>query len=106
MNVEEVSMKLIAHSGDSRTNAFNALKAAKEGDFAKAEELLKLAKEDNVLAHKAQTDLLFAEANDEHVEVNVLLVHAQDHFMTSMLAIELIEEMIRLEKIVSEKEGK
>lgn len=34
--------------------------------------------------------------NGEHTEVNVLLVHAQDHLMTSMLALELIKEMIQL----------
>ena len=47
-------------------------------------------------AHKAQMDILVAEANGEDVKMNVLLVHAQDHFMTSMLAVDLIKGMIEL----------
>lgn len=50
------------------------------------------------MAHKAQTDLLFNEMNGNPTPVNVLLVHSQDHLMTSMLAQELIKEMIIMYK--------
>lgn len=93
-----VSMTIIANSGDARTFAYGALEAAKKGDFEEAEALLKKSDEASTLAHKAQTELLFKEANGEHQTVNVLLVHAQDHLMTSMLAVELIKEIILLYK--------
>lgn len=93
-----VSMTIIANSGDARTFAYGALEAAKKGDFEEAEALLKKSDEASTLAHKAQTELLFKEANGEHQAVNVLLVHAQDHLMTSMLAVELIKEIILLYK--------
>ena len=96
--MDMVSMTIIAKSGDARSMAFGALEAAKEGDFEKADELMKKSKESATLAHKAQTELLVNEANGEHAEVNVLLVHAQDHLMTSMLASELIQEIILLYK--------
>ena len=57
-----------------------------------------ISKKENVKAHNAQSDLLFAEANGNKVEVGILLVHAQDHLMTSMLAIELIQELIVLHR--------
>lgn len=93
-----VSMTLIANSGDARSMAFGALEAAKAGNFEEADELLKKSDEAATLAHKAQTELLFKEANGDHTDVNVLLVHAQDHLMTSMLASELIKEIILLYK--------
>lgn len=96
--IDIVSMTIIANSGDARSFAYGALEAAKKGDFEEAEELLKKSDESATLAHKAQTELLFKEANGEHQEVNVLLVHAQDHLMTSMLAVELIKEIILLHK--------
>ena len=96
--IDMVSMTLIANSGDARSMAFGALEAAKAGNFEEADELMKKSDEAATLAHKAQTDLLFKEANGDHTEVNVLLVHAQDHLMTSMLASELIKEIILLYK--------
>ena len=55
-------------------------------------------------AHNAQTDLLAAEASGQKVEMGILLVHAQDHLMTSMLAIELIQELIVLHRDKADRE--
>ncbi|MBK1812201.1 PTS lactose/cellobiose transporter subunit IIA [Clostridium sp. YIM B02505] len=93
-----VSMTIIANSGDARSFAFQALEEAKAGNFEKAEELLAKSDAAATLAHKAQTELLFKEANGERQDINVLLVHSQDHLMTSMLANELIKEIVLLYK--------
>ena len=95
MDMEEVAMNLIVRSGDARSSAFQALAEAKKGNFDKADELMKLS--------KAQTDLLSAEAQGDKPEINVLLIHSQDHLMTSMLAQELIEELIYLHKTKADK---
>lgn len=93
-----MSMQIIAHSGDARSFAFRALEAAKKGDFDEAEALLKQSDKSATLAHQAQTDLLIGEANGEKHNINVLLIHSQDHLMSSMLAGELIREMVLLYK--------
>lgn len=95
---EMVSMTIIANSGDARSFAFQALEEAKEGNFEAADQLMKQSDEAANLAHKAQTELLFAEANGNKQDINVLLIHSQDHLMTSMLAAELIKEIILLYK--------
>lgn len=97
-DLDMLSFGMIANSGDSRSFAFQALDAAKHGDFEEADRLLKLSDEAAEKAHKAQTDLLFSEMNGDHKDVNVLLVHSQDHLMTAMLANQLIKEMIDLIK--------
>ena len=51
-------------------------------------------------AHRRQTELLSKEASGSHTPVDVLLVHAQDHLMTSILAQELIAEIVALHKKV------
>lgn len=94
MNLEQISFGLIAYAGDARSCAFGALEAAKTGDFSKAEELLAQADGAAVKAHRIQTELLQREANGAGAPVDVLLVHAQDHLMTSLLAVELIRELI------------
>lgn len=95
---EMVSFGIIAHAGDARSYAFGALAAAKAGNFEEAEALLKQSDAAAVEAHHMQTDLLVNEANGNKTPVDVLLVHAQDHLMTSMLAVELVKELIELYK--------
>lgn len=98
VDVEESAMMLIVHSGDARSLAFRALAAAKEGDFETADELLAQSHEKSLEAHHVQTELLTAEAQGENLKVGILLVHSQDHLMTSMLAQELIKEMVEMYK--------
>lgn len=95
---EMISFGIIAHAGDARSYAYGALAAAKAGNFEEAAELLKQSDAAAVEAHHMQTDLLVNEANGNKTHVDVLLVHAQDHLMTSMLAVELIKELIELYK--------
>ena len=100
---ELVSFALIAKAGEARSKAFAALEAAKKGDFDAADALMKEASASALEAHHAQTDLLVKEANGDHTPVDVLLVHAQDHLMTSMLARELISEIIEMRREVAGK---
>lgn len=95
---EEISFNLIANSGDGRSFAFSSLEHAKRGDFEQSDILMKKSDEAIATAHKSQTELLVATAKGESISLNVLLIHAQDHLMTSMLANELIKEIIYLYK--------
>lgn len=95
---EMFSFSLIASAGQARSLAFEALEAAKKGDFARSDELMEESKKAGLEAHHKQTQLLVQEANGNHVPVDVMLVHAQDHLMTSMLAQELISEIIELHR--------
>lgn len=101
--LESISFGIIASSGQARSLAFDALKHARAHDFEKARALMGESKKMAVQAHQFQTELLTKEASGDHVELNVLLVHAQDHLMTSMLAEELIEEIIYLHEEKADK---
>ncbi|MGX7419545.1 PTS lactose/cellobiose transporter subunit IIA [Carnobacterium gallinarum] len=96
--------KIIASSGDSRGAAFAALGLARKQDFVGAKEKLKEAKEKSLAAHEVQTHLITKETQGDKTEVSLLMVHAQDHLMSSMLARDLIEEMVgMLEEIYQKK---
>ena len=92
------SFGIIAAAGEARSDAFRALDAAKAGDFEQADHLIQDADEHLRLAHTEQTKLLAMEAAGEHIPVDIMLVHAQDHLMTSTLARELIGEIIELRR--------
>lgn len=98
MDIELVAMELVGNAGEARSLAFEALSEAKKRNFEKAEELLKKSKEASLKAHHTQTELICSEADGNKMEIELLMVHAQDHLMTSILARELISEMIELYK--------
>ncbi len=94
MNEQEI-IQIIANSGESKMKSFEALKCLKNKDFKKARELLKESRFIDLEAHNAQTKII-AQALDPDAKdaVTLLMVHAQDHYMTSQLARDLIEALI------------
>lgn len=102
-NNEQQAMIMIACSGHARTLAFNALKKAREKKYEEAKELLEKSKEVGNEAHRIQTEMLVDEANDKKVELDLLLIHAQDHLMNSLLAQELINEICYLYELKEDR---
>jgi len=97
------SFQIIGYSGEALDYFQKAIDAAKEYKFTEARELMKTGKESVNEAHKVQTQMLTQQANGEEVEVSVILVHSQDHLMTTLtyqrMANEYIELYERLYKI-------
>lgn len=60
-NLESV-MGLIMYGGEAKSNAMEAIQAAKKGDFSKANRRLADANAALLQAHKAQTEMLTREA--------------------------------------------
>jgi len=100
---EESIFNIIVHSGNARGYAFEAMTAAEQYDFAKADELMRQSNEELRLAHETQTTLIQAELNGEGPEKSLLMIHAQDHLMTAMSEQKLIEHMIRIVKKIKDE---
>ena len=94
--LEEVVMGLIINSGQARSLAYAALKQAKQGDFAAAKTMMEQSRMALNEAHLVQTKLIEGDQGEGKMKVSLVLVHAQDHLMTSMLARELVTELIEL----------
>ena len=97
---EQVVINLIVNSGSARSSAIEAIQYAKAGDLDKAAESLQQAKETVNEAHHAQTELIQAEIRGEKAPLNLLMVHAQDHLMTTMTLLEVAKEMLVLHRKV------
>lgn len=94
--LEEVVMGLIINSGQARSLAYGALKMAKQGDFESAKAMMDQSRLALNEAHLVQTKLIEGDQGEGKMKVSLVLVHAQDHLMTSMLARELVTELIEL----------
>lgn len=95
-----VAMQIIIHAGNGRTKAQEAITAAKKMEFAAAKEHLKEAKENILLAHKAQTEVIQNEARGHNYESCLLFTHAQDHLMTITSEVNMTRDLIDLFEIV------
>ena len=102
MNEEnlEAIMGLIVHAGNVKSDAMEAIQAAKKGDFSEATEKIQQAEASLVEAHHAQTGMLTKEAQGDHMTVTLLTVHSQDHLMTAIAFTDLAKEIIDLYKRV------
>ena len=98
---DELVMNLVVEGGNARSLAMEAIQTAKKGDLVRAEELLKECDEALVEAHNAQTDLIQAEIQGEHIQVMLLMVHAQDHLMDAMVVKDMAREIVDLYKKIN-----
>ncbi|GAL31958.1 PTS systemcellobiose-specific IIA component [Vibrio maritimus] len=98
MELEATVMELIINAGESKSLAMQALQNAKKGDWDEVDSLLTQSTEASKRAHKVQTELIGLDEGEGKVPVNLIMVHAQDHIMTAMLARELIEELINIHR--------
>jgi PTS system cellobiose-specific IIA component len=99
----EAIMGLIMYGGNAKSDAMEAIAAAKKGDFELADQKIADAEESLVQAHHSQTEMLTQEAQGNNVKVTLLTVHSQDHLMTSIAFTDLAKEIIDLYRRVDTK---
>ena len=99
MNQEELQVaafEIILHSGSARTAVHEAFADMREGRYDAAAEKLETANNDLLEAHHAQTKLLQDYASGIEIKIEIIMVHAQDHLMTTMTLREVALEMLHL----------
>lgn len=104
MTTEELQVaafEIILNSGNARTIVHEGFAAMREGKYEEAAEKLAAANDELLLAHQAQTKLLHEYANGTEIKIEIIMVHAQDHLMTSMTLREVALEMLELYKKVN-----
>lgn len=103
MELELKVMNLVVDSGSARSFAMEAIAYAKDGDFDKADESMDNSDSEYAKAHHSQTDLIQNEAKGDKIEMSLIVVHAQDHLMTSGVVRDLAKEIITIHKKLAGK---
>lgn len=99
MDKEEVqlsSFRIVGSAGDAFAHYYEALHRAREGFFDEAEEELEKAEARLNEAHSAQTEMLSEEARGRNLPFSLMLVHGQDHLMTTIMFGRMARELIEL----------
>lgn len=99
--VYETAFQLILTAGNSKSNSMMAIQSAREFRFDEAAQYLKKAKQDLTVAHQAQTDMIQAEARGEKQELNIMMVHAQDHLMMAIMSYDNAKEWLEIYKMIN-----
>lgn len=94
--LEQTSMQIILHSGNARTLAYEAFDLALAGEYQPAQARLREASAELSRAHAQQTALIQGEAAGQGVTPTLLLIHSQDHLMTAMVEINMMEKLVRM----------
>lgn len=99
---ETTIINIIVSAGTANSMLQQAYIDMSQGNTEASEEILKKANEELIKAHGTQTDLLSAEADGDHAQMSLLMVHAQDHLMNAVLCKQLISNMIEMQKQINE----
>ncbi|KUP25919.1 PTS lactose/cellobiose transporter subunit IIA [Paenibacillus sp. DMB5] len=94
--VELVSFQIISAVGTARSMYIEAIQEAKAGNIEQARELIAEGAKVFVEGHRAHKKLVTQEANNEPVNITLLLMHAEDQLMSAEGFKIIAEEFIAL----------
>lgn len=94
----QLIMGLIINGGNAKSDAMEAIQAAKIEDFDLADQKLKDSDKALVEAHHSQTSMLTAEASGEKANLSLLLIHGQDHLMNAITFRDMAAEVVDVYK--------
>ncbi|MGG3979653.1 MAG: PTS lactose/cellobiose transporter subunit IIA [Bacillota bacterium] len=95
---EQICFQLILHSGNARSKVIQSIREYRDGSVQKAEELLQQAEDDLQQSHDIHFQMIQKEAGGGKNEFSLLLLHAEDHLMSTLTMKELVSELLELFK--------
>ncbi|NJE80968.1 PTS lactose/cellobiose transporter subunit IIA [Olsenella sp. SW781] len=99
------AFEIIVEVGNARSCYIDAIKAAHDGDYEQANELIETARKAFSNGHKAHTGLIQAEARGENTSMNLILTHAEDQLMSAEAFGILADAFIDVYRRIDQVEG-
>lgn len=96
--LQNMSFEIIGYAGNAFAKFYKAVDEAGKKNYQLAEELLYQGEKELNMAHQAQTNLLCEEANGKDLDFSVILIHAQDHLMMTIMYERIAKQMIAVLK--------
>ncbi len=93
-----IGFEIVAYAGDARSSLLEAIKCARRGEFEKIDGLVRDAQENLNIAHAKQTEMLALEAQGKDLDIGFIMIHAQDHLMTTMLLKDIVYDICEIYK--------
>ena len=105
-NIEQVSFEIISTVGMARSLFIEAIHCAKEQDFKQAQEKIEEGQTYFIQGHHAHFGLIQQEADQtqEPIQINLILMHAEDQLMSAEAFGILAQEFIDMYKLLHKKD--
>lgn len=94
--IYETAFQLILAAGDSKSASMEAIRKAREYKFTDAENFLVNAQESLTYAHQIQTNLIQNEARGNATDLNMIMIHAQDHLSMALITLDNAKELLHV----------
>ncbi len=99
--LQTVAFQIIATVGEAKSLYVEAMYAAREGDFEKADKLLKEGETIYSKAHHHHFDLVKKEASGEDLPFSILFMHAEDQMLNTETVKLMAEEIVNIRKEIA-----
>lgn len=103
--LSEVAMQIIAYSGVAKSTYIEAAHLARRGEFDQAIEQIKQGDEVLRTAHDTHLQLLQKEATENTPQVSMLVLHAEDQFMSCETIKVLVMEIMEIYRQLQASKG-
>ena len=94
--LELTCFSIISAAGAAKSCFIQAIDEARQGKFDEAEALVKQGEQMLIEGHAPHTEMVQQEAAGNHVEVNILLVHAEDQMASTETFKVMAEQFIEV----------
>ncbi len=102
--LELICFKMISNLGGARSMFMESIVASRNGEFEKAQALIKEGEALRRLGHDVHFDLLTKESSGDKTAINLLLVHAEDQLMSAEVIQLVAEESLIIHQKISQLE--
>ncbi|MBB6043397.1 PTS lactose/cellobiose transporter subunit IIA (plasmid) [Borreliella yangtzensis] len=101
--IDNISMPVVAYSGEAKSFLREALEHAKNKDYEKAELAIQESKNSISKAHETHREIIQqSTTNPNSIKIPFILIHAEDHLMSAISELSIFEELINVYKIINE----
>jgi PTS system cellobiose-specific IIA component len=100
--IELIAFQIISNVGMAKSKFIEALEYAKKSNYEAANECIKEGNTFLVEGHNVHRELIQKEASGEKTEFSILLMHAEDQFMSTETIKLLVGEMIEMRREFSQ----
>ena len=92
----QTAFQIILHAGNSKSYSMMAMQKAREGELEEAGQCVIQADGALQEAHQIQTELVQSEVTGSSIDMNIIMVHAQDHLGMAMMMRDVANEVIHI----------
>ena len=93
---QEISFKMIANVGTANAFYIGAVSEAKKGNTEEVRKLLQKGESCYRDSHRVHSELIMKMAGGENVEIDMILIHAEDQLMNAEVIKLMAEQVIDL----------